>query len=156
MSGHRVEVNVETDQPVTERRVAIDARDRERAGDAVLVGDRECGADLEVEVVGRVGVHEYFVELEAGDRAVLEVGVDQLVERVGVDCTEALLVAFDDGSLLRSLGDPRDADAQLPLWVVIDRTGTVREFHSGFYEVRPDTGLTELNSMIGKMAAETP
>jgi peroxiredoxin len=57
-------------------------------------------------------------------------------------------VGYDDGGLLRELGDPRDSGGELPLWVVISSSGQVVHYHSGFYEVDQRLGLKELDDII--------
>ena len=57
-------------------------------------------------------------------------------------------VVANDGSLLRKLGDPRAANAKLPLWIVTDKKGTVRVWKSGFYDVDSRLGLRELRKAV--------
>jgi len=59
-------------------------------------------------------------------------------------------ILFDDGAILKQLGDPRVAGNRLPLFVVIDRSGRVVEYHSGHYEVHRDRGLEELDQIVKK------
>lgn len=57
-------------------------------------------------------------------------------------------IAYDDGALLRSFGDPRDANGHLPLWIVLTPDGKVAHYHAGFYEIDPARGLKELDAVI--------
>jgi peroxiredoxin len=57
-------------------------------------------------------------------------------------------IGYDDGALLRSLGDPRDAAGSLPLWVVISPNGRITHYHAGHYEVDPRDGLKELRQQL--------
>lgn len=57
-------------------------------------------------------------------------------------------VAYDDGSLLRALGDPRENNGQLPLWIVLSPEGKVSHYHAGFYEIDPAKGLEELDKVL--------
>ena len=57
-------------------------------------------------------------------------------------------VAVDDGALLASFGDPRSLGSPLPLWVVIGHDGKVAHYHIGFYEIRPDEGLKQLDEAV--------
>lgn len=57
-------------------------------------------------------------------------------------------IGTDDGSVLRSFGDPRALDASLPLWVVIDADGNVAHYHVGFYDIRADEGLKPLDDVV--------
>jgi hypothetical protein len=59
-------------------------------------------------------------------------------------------ILLDDGALLKKLGDPRTTGAKLPLWVVIGKDGKVADYHVGFYEVKRDEGLAELEAAISK------
>lgn len=65
-------------------------------------------------------------------------------------------VGYDDGSLLRSLGDPRKNGASLPLWVVVSKSGKVVHYQSGFYEIDRKLGLKELDEILVQLAAESP
>jgi len=56
-------------------------------------------------------------------------------------------VVMDDGTLER-LGDPERVGARLPLWVLIDPKGTVVEYKVGHYSIKPDEGLTQLDTAI--------
>jgi hypothetical protein len=57
-------------------------------------------------------------------------------------------IGYDDGSLLKALGDPRDQRGQLPLWIVISPQGRVLHYHAGFYEIDAAQGLRELESVL--------
>jgi len=63
-------------------------------------------------------------------------------------------ITLDDGTVLKKFGDPRTADAKLPLWVVIDHTGTVRSYKAGFYKIRADEGLRPLEQLLIKLVRE--
>jgi peroxiredoxin len=62
-------------------------------------------------------------------------------------------IGHDDGSLLESFGDPRDARGQLPLWIVLSPEGKVTHYHAGFYEIDAAQGLKELESVL---SSQTP
>ncbi|MCA9058999.1 MAG: TlpA family protein disulfide reductase, partial [Planctomycetaceae bacterium] len=57
-------------------------------------------------------------------------------------------IGYDDGSLLRTLGDPRDREGQLPLWVVLSPQGKIAHYHAGYYEIDARRGLHELETLI--------
>ncbi len=59
-------------------------------------------------------------------------------------------ITFDDGSLLRALGDPRDTNGQLPLWIVLTPDGKIAHYHAGFYEVDAARGLKELDQVVAE------
>lgn len=57
-------------------------------------------------------------------------------------------VAVDNGTVLTEFGDPRSAGAPLPLWLVIGHDGKVTHYHSGFYSIKPDEGLRQLDEAV--------
>jgi len=59
-------------------------------------------------------------------------------------------IGYDDGSLLRRVGDPRVAGGKLPLFVVIGKDGKVAAYHAGLYEVKATEGLAELGAVVAK------
>jgi peroxiredoxin len=59
-------------------------------------------------------------------------------------------IGYDDGSLLKAFGDPRDSGGDLPLWVVVSPAGKVVHYHSGFYEIDVREGLKQLDEIIIK------
>ncbi|MCA9063272.1 MAG: TlpA family protein disulfide reductase [Planctomycetaceae bacterium] len=63
-------------------------------------------------------------------------------------------IGSDDGSLLRALGDPRDHDGQLPLWVVLGPDGRIAHYHAGFYEIDSVQGLKELDNVIRQTSGQ--
>lgn len=94
-----------------------------------------------VEVIG-VAVDPRFGD--AKTRAAATRSATRLVEFMNLTYP----VAGDDGSLLRSVGDPRSLEARLPLWVVIGRDGIIREYKSGLYELKANEGLKELDAKV--------
>ena len=63
-------------------------------------------------------------------------------------------VGYDDGGLLRQLGDPRESGGQLPLWVVISPEGKIVHYRSGFYEVDQRLGLKDLDAVVAAVAGQ--
>lgn len=59
-------------------------------------------------------------------------------------------VMADSAGYLQRLGDPRAAEARLPLFVVLDRESKVIHYHVGFYEVQRDRGLEALDTVVKK------
>jgi peroxiredoxin len=59
-------------------------------------------------------------------------------------------ILLDDGTLLKRLGDPRQASGKLPLFLVIGTGGKIAEYHAGMYDVKTNEGLAELDAAIGK------
>lgn len=64
-------------------------------------------------------------------------------------------VLLDDGTLLGKFGDPRRLDAQLPLWVVIGADGKIAYYSTGFFNIKPDQGLKELEEVIVDLVKKT-
>lgn len=60
-------------------------------------------------------------------------------------------IGYDDGSLLKSFGDPRDTRGQLPLWIVINADGKVAHYHAGYYEVDAAQGLKDLEALLADL-----
>jgi hypothetical protein len=60
-------------------------------------------------------------------------------------------IVLDDGTLLKRVGDPRPAGGKLPLFVVLGKDGKIAEYHAGFFDVKANEGLAELNAVIGKL-----
>ena len=63
-------------------------------------------------------------------------------------------VAIDGGKVLDSFGDPRRLDAKLPLWVVIDAEGKVAGYKVGFYRIKADEGLKQLDELLIRLIRE--
>jgi peroxiredoxin len=57
----------------------------------------------------------------------------------------------DDGTLLKQIGDPRQAGGKLPLFVIIGADGKIAEYHAGLYEVKTNEGLAELSAAINRL-----
>ena len=97
-----------------------------------------------------VAVYGVAVDLRLGDereRRAAMTSVKKLVAFMNLDYP----VLLDDGTVLKRFGDPRRADADLPLFVVIGPDGKIAEYHVGYYEVSRDQGLEELNAVLTKL-----
>ncbi len=57
-------------------------------------------------------------------------------------------LAVDDGTVLGQYGDPRTLGSPLPLWVVIGHEGKIAHYHIGYYSIKPDEGLKQLNEAV--------
>ena len=57
-------------------------------------------------------------------------------------------VTTDNGEVLMKFGDPRRLKAKLPLWVVIGPDGKIADYKVGFYSIKPDEGLRQLESTV--------
>jgi peroxiredoxin len=57
-------------------------------------------------------------------------------------------IAADDGTLLQKFGDPRRVGAELPLWIVLTPDGKVAHYKAGYYDIKPDEGLRQLQEAI--------
>ena len=96
---------------------------------------------LGVKVIG-VNVDERFAD--AAQTGAANRSMKKLLEfmNIGYD------MGIDDGSLISSFGDPRDVGAPLPLWVVIGHDGQVTHYQTGFYDIKPDEGLKQLDEAV--------
>ncbi|GIW93266.1 MAG: hypothetical protein KatS3mg110_1307 [Pirellulaceae bacterium] len=65
-------------------------------------------------------------------------------------------VVQDGGALLRYVGDPRLHDGALPLFVVVDRSGKIIHYWSGYYPVDTQRGLVELEGVIRQALQTAP
>lgn len=63
-------------------------------------------------------------------------------------------IALDGGNVIRQLGDPRQLDASLPLWVVVGPDGKIADYHVGVYPINPDEGLRDLDAVIVRLLRE--
>lgn len=63
-------------------------------------------------------------------------------------------IGYDDGTLLKTFGDPRESRGQLPLWIVIGADGKVRHYHPGYYEIDAAQGLRELEAVLKEDAGK--
>jgi hypothetical protein len=61
-------------------------------------------------------------------------------------------IGYDDGALLKRVGDPRVAGGKLPLFVVLGKDGKVAAYHAGLYDVKAVEGLKELEAIVEKLA----
>ena len=64
-------------------------------------------------------------------------------------------VLHDTQGVLKTLGDPRQSGAKLPLVIVLDASGKVIHYHVGHYEVDRLLGLKQLNDIVAKELAKT-
>ena len=60
-------------------------------------------------------------------------------------------VTVDNGTLLRKFGDPRRVGAELPLWVLVSADGKIAHYKVGFYDIKPDEGLKQLDAEVVKL-----
>ncbi|MFK7819818.1 MAG: TlpA disulfide reductase family protein [Planctomycetaceae bacterium] len=60
-------------------------------------------------------------------------------------------VIGNDGSILKATGDPRAADAKLPLWIVLDKSQRVRLWKAGYFKVDARRGLQDLEKTIREL-----
>lgn len=102
---------------------------------------------LGVSVVG-IAVNEDFGKAET--LAVAKRSVRKLREFMNLGYP----IALDNGQLLRQLGDPRQLDASLPLWVVVDPNGKIADYHVGVFPINPDEGLRDLDAVVVRLLRE--
>ncbi|MCA9043412.1 MAG: TlpA family protein disulfide reductase [Planctomycetaceae bacterium] len=60
-------------------------------------------------------------------------------------------VTLDTRNALNQFGNPTRLGAELPLWVILDQSGTVVHYHSGYYEIDNQRGLKELDELIADL-----
>jgi peroxiredoxin len=96
---------------------------------------------LGVKVIG-VNIDERFSD--PAQTGVANRSMKKLLEFMNVSYD----MAIDDGSVLAAFGDPRDFGAPLPLWIVIGHDGNVAHYHAGFYDIKPDEGLKQLEEAV--------
>ena len=104
---------------------------------------------LGVQVFG-VAVDERFGKPEQRSAAIRQTRGFKDFMNVGYPITG------DDGSLLTQFGDPRKLGAKLPLWIVIDPDGKVAHYHAGFYSLKPDEGLNQLDGVVAELLKKQP
>jgi len=102
---------------------------------------------LGVKVFG-VAVDERFGQEQSAVSAAKSVGRLKSFMNLGYP------LAGDDGKLLKRFGDPREANAKLPLWVVIGADGKIAHYHSGLYTINSDEGLKELDQKLIELIRE--
>lgn len=96
---------------------------------------------LGVKVIG-INVDPRFAETDKAGAAGRSLKKLQEFMNLGYD------VAVDDGAILTQFGDPRSLGSPLPLWIVIGHDGKVAHYHIGFYDIRPDEGLKQLDEAV--------
>lgn len=99
---------------------------------------------LGVRVVG-IAVNEEFGKAET--QAAAKRSVKKLRDFMNLGYP----IALDNGQLLRQLGDPRQLDASLPLWVVVGPDGKIADYHVGVFPINPDEGLRDLDAVVVRL-----
>lgn len=64
-------------------------------------------------------------------------------------------ILLDGGELLAKFGDPRVVGGALPLFVLVGPEGKILHHHVGYYDVDPQQGLKELQSLIDQALRES-
>lgn len=100
----------------------------------------------------KLGVQIYGVAVDPrlGEQQSAEAAVRQ-VRKLREFMNLSYPVALDDGTLLKEFGDPQRLGARLPLWVVIDPEGKIAHYHAGYYDVKPNEGLVELDGVLAEL-----
>ena len=115
------------------------------------------------EPYGQVAYLDFFQRKWKDKVLVLGINVDPRLEDAATRRTAATTakklrdfmnltypILLDDGKFLKQVGDPRTAEAKLPLFVVLGKNGQVVEYHSGFYAVQRERGLADLEEVVKK------
>jgi hypothetical protein len=96
---------------------------------------------LGVKVVG-VAVHPSLSDPQKAAPALRSIRKLQSFMNLSYD------LAGDDGTLLKEFGDPRRLDAKLPLWVVVAPDGKIAHYSVGYFSIKPDEGLRQLDDLV--------
>lgn len=133
-----------------------------RAGHTTVLHFWEYNGDKLVEPYGQVGYLDFLhnrrhrlgaqvigvaVDTRFGDPAQSRVAA-QPVRKFQTFMNVSFPIIIDDGALLSRFGDPRTIGAELPLWVVIGHDGKVTHYKVGYYDLKPDEGLRELDAAV--------
>ncbi len=96
----------------------------------------------------KLGVKIYGVAVDerfgTGADALAKRGVRKLAEFMNISYP----ILLDDGEMLKTYGDPLKNGGELPLWVVITPDGKVAHYKIGFYQIKPNRGLEELDAVV--------
>ena len=96
----------------------------------------------------KLGVKIYGVAVDER----LGTGADHLAKRGVRKLAEFMNLGYpillDDGAVLRTYGNPLKNGGSLPLWVVIDPSGSVAHYKIGYYQIKPNRGLEELDAVV--------
>lgn len=104
---------------------------------------------------GRLGVQAYGIAVSEAFIKPLELGAaKRSVRKLRDFMNIGYPIALDGGQVIRSLGDPRQLDASLPLWVVVGPEGKIADYHVGVYPINPNEGLRELDAVVVRLIRE--
>ncbi|MDX1970419.1 MAG: hypothetical protein SFV23_24835 [Planctomycetaceae bacterium] len=134
----------------------------ETLGHTTVLHFWEYGGEKLIEPYGQVGYLD-FLNNRRGKLGVKVVGV--AVDPRFADASQARAAArsirkfqefmnvsfpitVDDGTLLTKFGDPRTLGSELPLWVVVGHDGKIAHYKVGYYDLKPDEGLRELDAAV--------
>ncbi|WP_166820139.1 peroxiredoxin family protein [Thalassoroseus pseudoceratinae] len=96
----------------------------------------------------KLGVQIYGVAVDerfgTGSDFAAKRGVRKLAEFMNLGYP----ILLDDGDVLKTFGDPLNNGGELPLWVVIKPDKTVAHYKVGFYQIKPNRGLEELDAVV--------
>ena len=101
---------------------------------------------------GRLGVHAVGVAVNEGfAKPETQAAAKRSVRKLRDFMNLGYPIALDGGDLIKRLGDPRELDASLPLWVVVGPDGKIADYHVGVFPINPDEGLRDLDAVIVKL-----
>jgi len=101
---------------------------------------------------GRLGVNAIGVAVNEGlAKPETQAAAKRSVRKLRDFMNLGYPIALDGGSLIKQLGDPRQLDASLPLWVVVGPDGKIADYHVGVFPINPDEGLRDLDAVIVRL-----
>jgi hypothetical protein len=104
---------------------------------------------------GRLGVSAVGIAVNEGfAKPETQVAAKRSVRKLRDFMNLGYPIALDGGSLIKQLGDPRQLDASLPLWVVVGPDGNIADYHVGVFPINPDEGLRDLDAVIVRLLRE--
>lgn len=145
-------------------------REQDLAGQVTLLHFWEYRDEPLREPYGQVGYLDFLYGKRLGDGLrVFGVAVDsrladprqrpavlQSVRKLRSFMNLSYPVLWDDGTVLKQCGDPRQAGAGLPLFVLIGRDGRIAHYHVGHYPVDQQQGLKDLNGEVTRVLEAAP
>ncbi|MFO1021631.1 MAG: hypothetical protein U0903_13185 [Planctomycetales bacterium] len=103
----------------------------------------------------KLGVQIYGVALDTrAEKPETRAAADRAVGKLKDFMNLAYPLAVESPGLIQEFGDPRKAGGRLPLWVVIGPDGKYAFYRTGFFQLKPDEGLKELDDVLVKMIQE--
>lgn len=101
---------------------------------------------------GRLGVHALGIAVNEGfAKPETQSAAKRSVRKLRDFMNLGYPIALDGGDFIKQLGDPRQLDASLPLWVVVGPDGKIAHYHVGVFPINPDEGLRDLDAVVVRL-----